>query len=481
MLRSHRSPCDVLTVLRAPTLVVLATVSVGVLVGVGQMTALLGIIAVIALPLAAVIAHRHPYALVILIVGVSCMAAIVLLPSVRGEAGRRGAYEIYGIITGLAILLAALLALFNHGTSLRLVHLKTAPLDRILLCFLVLAGFSFCVGVLAGNQFSYVLSDTYRIVMLPVIYWTITLCVRSSKHAQSIISTLAALLVIQQARDGITAMSVLTAEGPARIDAVFWVQNLVAVLIFVALASGTDRPSRRVFFLAMAVVVLLIGLASAFRTYIGVLALVAICMVLLRRGALIRSSRQMIPPIVLAALVVVVVGLAVPSVQRVATTSIETLTLRFDRFLSGDENTAQGRSAENAAILARMREQPMRFITGFGVGAEYDLPLDASIYAAQLASWNEYRVHNIHNSYTTMLFRSGLAGVVLLVALFLAGLRLAYRVPQVWSSPLAWVPFLIVLTFAACSWFFYFVPGDIVFAVGLGLAGAVLRSAPSDT
>ncbi|MGE5595879.1 MAG: hypothetical protein ACM3S1_07580 [Hyphomicrobiales bacterium] len=434
--------------------------------------ALAGVAAVV---IAAVAYQRLPWVPVVVIVAVSALAVAVFLPASAGDEGQRAGLERYGAVSGAAVMLAAGFTLLSRGRTLTLVHPASATLDRLMLAFAALALMAGTVGFASGNSLSYLAGDVYRIVSLPLIYLVTVHAIEKPAHLRVVLIALAICIFGQHLRDAYYAATVFVQNDTTRVKSVFWIQNLVGLLAFVILAFEVRPGLGRMASLYSAAFLFGVGLSRGFRTYILTLGLLLVVPLLTRPKKALGLARGASLAVLLLGPAVILGALLIPSIPRFVSEVADSMTHRVQLASNGEDASASERSLELSLVKEQVRSDPMAALIGRGAGTVYQLPLWASPYALQAYADDQGRIHNVHNSYGSMVLRTGVGGLIAIVALFALAIRESFRLVRRWDSLLPWFPFLAIIAYAGASPFFYFVPGDVLFAIALGMVGAAYR------
>jgi hypothetical protein len=465
---------------RVTMVTVAAALVTGVLAAANLQIVAVLILASFAVALAAATQSHHDGMPVVVLIGISAAAALLFLPALRGEFGRRDEYELYGFALGGGIALAGVLAAMRRRLPIRLVAPGSVALDFLMIGFVGLAGISAVIGLSEGHRLTYIVSDTFRLLATAAAYWIAATSITNPMTLRHVFLAMAILLAIQQTRDGLTALAVIGSEVGGRITAVLWMQNLVAVFALVLAAASTRRALQRYIGLLLAILVFGVGMASGFRAYLALAVLGVLAVIAIQPRAALSLASRLGRPALIAAIAIVLVVAASPSLQRQAAESAELLVNRIDLIASGRADpSVAGRELEVDLVVTAVINDPATIPLGAGSGATFELPYYAGDYALQLAAANNFQVHNVHNSFASMGYRHGAVGAGMLIALFVAAIIATGRLARRSSDPITWLPFAGAIVFAGAAPFFFFVPGDVVFAILVGSAAGVNRSSAS--
>lgn len=458
-----------------------ALLALGLVVLTSALVATLGITAGAAVPGAMLVVASFPLARrwrpfpLVLVIAASATAYIVFLPTLAEGSERffgRDDLRQYGVVVALVSALAALLV---NAREHRLVTPASRPVDLIVLAMVPLTLIGVVAGLLSGNTTTLIASDSYRLLLVVPVYVVVTASVRTRAEYRTALIVLAGLLLLQQGRDLYNAFLGLANGERARIYSALWMQNAVGVIAFGGLAAQADTLPRRALAIAAAAAMLAVGLAFGFRTYAAIIVCVAALPFFVRP-----STIRAMPRIVLASAFAVVMLAAIPTllppVRAVLNTSRSTLVDRVTLILPGNQDdSGSQRWVEVRAVRERFAVDPLAIPWGFGSGAEYALPPEAYPAARALSTYMNYRLHHIHNSYASIMFRWGAIGLALIGLLFAIPVYQAYRLIRRGAGPLAWIPFLTIVAFTLTTPYFSLVPGDLTFSIAIGLTGAMLR------
>lgn len=425
-------------------------------------------------------ARRWPVAPVALVMAASAVAVTIFLPASAGDEGQRSGLERYGLVLAGATAVAFVLALANNREADWFSRRGAPALDGIMLVFVFVAAMAAAIGLASGNSTTYLLGDVYRIAILPAGYFLTVFGVRNEFHARQVVVILGLCLLAQHVRDALYSLDVLAAGGQGRVKSVFWIQNLAGVIALALLAFSAVTPAKRITLVYGALFMLVVGLSRGFRTYLLALACVVLAPLFVRPSNLPAFARGTASALLICAPALLAALMFVPA----AATLVDDISTSFEARLSAagsaQDTSASQRSLELDLVVDRLTSDPVALFAGTGAGAVYQLPYWASTYALQVYADDDGRIHNVHNSYGSMALRAGLSGLAAIIALFAIGLWQGLRLTRIDNSALGWLPFLIVLAYTLASPFFFFVPGDIVFAIVLGLLSTRLRIAADE-
>lgn len=459
----------------------LALIALALVALTSALIATLGIVAGAAVPIAMLAVAAFPLTRrwrpfpLVLVIAASATAYVIFLPTLAEGSERffgRDDLRQYGIVVAMASAYAVLLA---NTHEYRLVTPASRPIDLIVLTMLPLTLIGAVAGLITGNAIALIASDSYRLLLVIPIYLVVTASVRTRVDYRTVLIALAVLLLLQQGRDLYNAFVGLASGERARIYSALWMQNTVGVIAFGALAAQADTLMRRALAIAAAMTILAVGLAFGFRTYAAIIVCIA-ALPFIVRPRTIRIMPQIMLAAALAGILLAVIPTLFPPVRAVLGTSRSTLVDRVTLILPGNQDdSGSQRWVEIRAVRERFSVDPLAIPWGFGSGAEYDLPPEAYPAARALSTYMNYRLHHIHNSYASIMFRWGVIGLTSIGLLFVIPMWHGYRLIRRGAGALAWAPFLMIVAFTLTTPYFSLVPGDLTFSIAIGLTGAMLR------
>jgi len=332
------------------------------------------------------------------------LAAVIVPPNEAGDT--RNLMGVHFGVQGLLLSSMILYFLMLTGSPKNLRLGRNPHLQRGMLALALFAAFGFLDGVLHKNSFEYVISDAYKLLILLMVFALVSTIPRY--RIRTILYALYAGLVLAQL---ITLGKGLDVETP-RYGSAFFADNLALFLGSLGLIWLSKRRSSTWLGALGVLLALVVNTKMAYRAlflaYLLAIGLVvAIDLVVMkRRGVQFASTRRLLIPLLTCSLVVVVFWISNPN-------AAESIVWRF-RILAGDTVTdlsLEGRILEIETILNRFKQGGVgTLLTGFGFGAQYELPPASNIYMVRTYVLRDYRVHAIHAFYLAIPFRSGVVG-----------------------------------------------------------------------
>jgi hypothetical protein len=324
--------------------------------------------------------------------------------------------RVQGVGVGMFILPFAAWFLFRL-----IVRQKTSRLNGltvILGATVVLGGVTMLVGIARGNSIGYVLGDTYKFALIPITYWV---CVEvvSQPHQRQFLWK---FLMISGLVVSIVGMLIQFYKF-----AIGWRYrlgkdvDLFALAAFVLLyLSSARKMTKRLSLLAIALLVIGAVVSLQRRDWLFVI-LVWGFAALIKKG----WSRARLIWLTLISCVLLLLGflflrLALPGVLEGATMHLER---RLAFTFEGDEpDSSVGRRLDEIEYVVQEFQDasPIYLLIGLGQGAEFYDPVSGK------AGSQAELVHNIHNTYVSVIFRTGIIGLLLTAGFVFLSLKLAY-------------------------------------------------------
>lgn len=436
----------------------------GVLVGLGRPSLALGCAA---LPFAPTLLRRTqlaPWTAVGVMLAGQAVGVLTFVAPVAGEAGRRDDLVAYGVVTGAAVALALVASI----TVRRPVTVVTW-VDRAVVALAALAILQAVVGVLEGNHVSFLVGDIGRLAITIAAFTVTRWTIRSERDVRWVLVAIVVALTAQQFREVVAIATLLVDGTVSRLSSIFWQHSLAVVAAATALALS----SRRARWMAAGAFSAAITAASAFRTFVALVAAQGLVFLALRPQRVARAA--VVGTLALAPILAVTISSYAPA-QSATATIVDTLVERSSSGIEEDVSASE-RSLEVREITGTVLGPNGASVVGHGAGATWQLPSDASVWARELYEGTGGEVHNVHSSTAAMLLRSGILGVGAWWFFVLASTVSAVRCLAAGrgANPVHLAAPVIVLAYLAASELFFFVVGDFPFAIALGLVATSLN------
>lgn len=345
--------------------------------------------------------------------------------------------------------------------------------EKILFVIMVLAAFEFIWGLLHfGNPLVYVFGDTYKLAFVPVLYFAVV----GLGGEDNLLST--RIIQISIGAVMIELMVILWIIFSRNTYVLFSSSTFLIPLIY----YGLDAKRPRDYFYIVAAV------SAGILTYkrgAWAAILISLTAILFLGGVFNRTMSYC--RVVLFGFVVFAgiyagawgVGLETELAENVQIISTNLISRFEDSYAKGPMGisagvSASGRLAEAEASFEYWAKEGtlMEYLFGMGSGAQY--PGDARIGSTGMT-------HNIHNTYSTFLFRTGVVGELLfliLVFLFMKEVGWAIlRNPNIQAEEyillkFGFVWFIVMLVMAIKSHHYW---ADVWMALIMGICGIILR------
>jgi O-antigen ligase len=412
----------------------------------------------------------------------STVASMVFLSTSAQGQSRRGELVLYGISTGCAIALAAILALDTSvSRNGRPSSPATRKLDVLVTLGIPLAALGAVVGWAYGHPQTYLLGDVFKLCATAATYLIVVRTFRDRQQIRILVPVVAVTLLVQQAGDLWTLVTQFRLGEVYRLTSPLWIQNFAAVVAFWVLALSSRRMATKFLSLTTLLLLLAVGLGGGLRTYLGLVLLIALLPLALSSRRAVKSYVGVLPVL---AIFVIPVGTVTITTSETAAQSVSSAigvtANRFSQWIrdrdSEPAESSHQRRVEVEIVLSDLKQNPIGWVTGFGAGAKIKLTGSASPEALARHSDDGYRVHHIHNTVAAYLYRFGLLGGLYICALMAFAGFLSLRIIRSAPDALSWFAPLVVAGYLLASPFFLLIPGDIVFALCLGLLAVDSRS-----
>lgn len=337
------------------------------------------------------------------------------------------------------------------------------------------------VGYVNRHQTVYVLGDTYRLLVVPLTCFATVVLVPNLKAALRVLDWLVltgavgAVLLAAQSFEAIAHGESTYGKG---------VPSLFVLVYFLVALSQRNARWCQNFLLAVAVLgVLVLMFLSLVRTawLVAVLAIACVTVIFPRRLSSVLAQLVLGGAIVFALLFL----LYRPFTTKVAPSIRAEVVQRIDDF-RGLDNTGDSDIGSSSADERRIEVQDaiadlsaggsFAFVVGRGSGAEYPTVLPT----VDPTTRPGHR-HQIHVTWVSALYRTGLAGLTILVVLVLTaistawrGLKVARRHAGALRAQAVLASWITASAVALTS--VYGLIGEPIWGIALGLLGVVTRS-----
>ncbi|HEY76421.1 MAG TPA: hypothetical protein G4O00_09610 [Thermoflexia bacterium] len=396
--------------------------------------------------------------------------------------------RVFGVLVGFVVVVAAVLSLPIFFARLQRGRLSLTRYDVWNIMLPAVVGvLGFVVGWVRGNDLGYLLSDTYKLLVVSAAYFISLVNVRGEEEARLVFGVLIALVAFQQLLDVVLfGLRWRLAGKMVRVADQFWVNKLL-LLPFLGVALGARLSKSQLMRYGSALVVTMLSVfVSMYRTALivgGVLLLLAVPL---------RKCPRLVRNLVAIAILVLFISAFLISLLRAGGLGgqmVWKLGKVFDAFrtrlesMGVTDTSMEVKLVEIQSVLREFRTNGtlLEWLGGFGAGAQYGAS-EVSRVSAGFLRWEQMfgpsgQVHHIHNFFFAALFRYGLTGILLLLVLFLQiSIALSMWQKRVRGTPswsimrsilLYWVGTLLVLNLFPFFW------GDVNWGVLLALASVI--------
>jgi len=393
--------------------------------------------------------------------------------------------RLQGVVPGAIFgLMAAYLVLFRRHRWRR----GLLPHELWLVVFLILGFFSGLIGLIRGNDLVYLLGDTFKYALFPLTYFTVVSASRTIKSRIWMFRTLVAIglayniaALVMQSFNFLVSSRATLGRG---MDFLSWIYVL---LVLAHWKVSRHRTTGRWWYILLAVLVILAGILSLERRDWLFVLVSILAVAWISRSKVYATFNLVVVIVVLAALSATLA--LVFSEQFNASWGFVARRVEF----TFDTDQGLDPSSRNRLTEIQLAGEHAiesggvgNFVLGMGSGAEYYSPTSVSASSNRLGAPSSGLLHQIHNTYFSVLFRMGIVALIVLI-LFLVSLMsrtywhlrslrrgmVAGRL-QVERFLFTATLFLFLLITAAVEWNVAYGVGNVQVGIVLGLLGAEL-------
>ncbi len=370
------------------------------------------------------------------------------------------------------ILIFAILSYVLMSGSIRI----NSSIDKVFLLWIVLGFANLIIGILNHNDLSYLLSDLYKWLIIPMGYYAYKNVIISRKpDIQKLVIFVIMIGAATTLLSGLSSLVLYVIHGHLVIFAANAVDIPFLVFLIFRVSKRNGQSGRKLSYMLLLAVVL-IGIISLKR---GTWVLIPVAVVAVwLTGSDIRISRVVTPTLAIMA-IFAVAFIAFSNGLPSQITSRWQYTFAYKGSSRGYDPSVGERFLEARSAIQEMqtRDNVLDYFTGLGMGAEYYAPTSQ---IKELGSREGY-VHQTHATYVDIFFRQGAAGLILFVALVFALMGMFQRIRKKWrmgiinpdlleASQVIFASFLVTLVAAVSAVGFV---GEIGWAIFLGVFGAI--------
>lgn len=325
--------------------------------------------------------------------------------------------RVQGIGAGMFILPIAawlLLRLVARGKTSR-----PDGLTMVLGGMIIWGGVTMLVGIARGNSIGYVLGDTYKLLLIPITYWVCVEMVSRSRQRQFLWKFLIGSGLIVSIIGMLIQFYKFAVGWPYRLGKDV---DLFALSAFVLLySSSSQKGPKRLSLLAVAFLVIGAIVSLERRDWVFVVLVWLFATAIKKGWPRVRLIWLILISCVLLLLSFLFLKLALPGVLEGTVMRLEQ---RLAFTLEGDEpDSSVGRRLDEIEYVAKEFKDasPIYLIIGLGQGTEFYDPVSGKTGSrANL-------VHNVHNTYVSVIFRTGIIGLLLVGGFIVSSLKFAYN------------------------------------------------------
>ncbi len=349
------------------------------------------------------------------------------------------------------------------------------------------------VGVLMKNDPGYIVSDTYKFFIFPVVYFSIIKIIKN-ENIKNVLNTFYRIVIIVLIVSLGEQIFQLFSPGFLEVGTAGATTVLPISLLFFFSTENKNifwnfPKNKTLFLLILALSSIIFSLSRGEWVAASVGLTVAFIFIVFKKMLffLIKS----LPLIFITVIVILLLStFTIEPVDKITNqlkakfiatkadveSTMDVLSSKKQATLSFDVKIAEGIDS-----LSHMKERGsfLNYIIGMGNGAQYKIQTTKS--TRYISSKGEYFKHQIHNIFVAIFFRRGILGLSFVLLLF-SVMMLTYF--KAWSYckdqrriifGATLITFLMILVKQLSVYSFFF---NIYFIIFLGLIGVLLRSSP---
>lgn len=280
-------------------------------------------------------------------------------------------------------------------------------------------GATMLLGIVRGNNIGYILGDTYKFMLIPITYWVCLETVSQPRQRRFLWKFLIASGLVISIIGMMIQFYKFAIGWPYRLGKGV---DLLALVIFVLLYSSSSRKlTNRLSLLAVTLLVLGAVVSLQRRDWLSVMLVLILGMLINKGWPRVRLIWLTLTMSVLLLVGFLFLGLAFPGVLE-GTMMRLGQRLAFTLEGNGPDQNVMRRFDEAKYVMREFQDaSPLYVVTGLGQGAEFYDPVSGKVGSrAEL-------VHNVHNTYVSVIFRTGVIGLLLVGGFALLSLKLVYE------------------------------------------------------
>lgn len=402
---------------------------------------------------------------------------VVSSPLYQNATFSQAALRAQALLVAAALLCALWLALFDRAHALpALGRLKPFEVGIVALAPLAVTGA--LVGLLMHNDLVYLAGDSYRLAIVPFAWLMVVWLVRDRRGIRAVLVALV-LVALLGLLFSLWRLAAAFANGTTTYGIGISSAPLLVIVGLLLLTFKKLSPARTVLVTSTVVLALALNVLSLSRNQMlgALVAIVAFAVLVGRRGARALGTLAVSAVVagLLAATFVPGVAAQFDGIVGAAQRRIEAITQDVSG-TSETENSISERGTEARDSFADLQSFGIvGVMVGRGTGAVFPTGLDPAGAQGVPAGFR----HHIHITWASVLYRSGLVGLMVIVLLVAGAIVEAWRGARrarapddalMWSTVALW----LVVTAVALN-FAYGLIGEFVWAIMLGLLSSLAR------
>jgi hypothetical protein len=393
------------------------------------------------------------------------------------------AQRLEGVILGSQLAVALALACFKPRAIEHEASHSPTPLEIGLFAFFVGgAAAGLVVGLLNQNGPIYLVGDTYKLLLMPALYVLVRLLVKASEVRPVLAAVVWCEFVCTTL---VLSLERLLTAGEGHLERLGG-PSMLPFIYFLVLFIHEQRPQKRMrYLLLLTTCVFAVAITASRRCWITALVICVLLALTENKGRLVRATTQ----IVASACVVSALVALFPVTRSLAQAMIsDSLSKLHETYVGGrlGQSGLQKLYEVNRSLDGTVRSgRLVPTILGNGSGAQFtDWWAAQGGPGVQVYAETDYRIHNIHNTYSSALFRMGLIGLGVLLVFVTIVLRVLFRLnsaqgglPKEYRLTVEVLLLFFTVTFLLDMNSIYCVIGEYYAGVLFGLIGVLDREA----
>jgi hypothetical protein len=363
--------------------------------------------------------------------------------------------------------------------------------------FLVMSLPSLIVGIVRGNAIVYALGDVFKYLYFSLGFFVISFCLTTVSLRRRLFQIFIALGVLYTVTGLLSQFYNLAILGQGTIsrgiEKAVWIYYLLVLMLHQRLNLNTTAWWRHVMIIGATLASAVISRSRRDILFIAVGLIFSIGIIPKKVFYSVKLGQAFLVLLVVAASLLLLSPTQLQARYSAIWTSIANRvivrTFNSDKELDASSQTRFIEIEEGSRAVLDSSLGSLSFFIGMGAGAEY---LSSTVTTSGSSEAALEQKHQIHNTYFSILFRSGIFTLLSLL-LFLSGLlfdafkhlyylfrRLKYMDPQSSRDAVRFATlFLSTLIFLIVEWNVAYTFGDINTILILGMLGAEMRYAGS--